>query len=878
LQSMINLLWEAVSAALRPDNPMVFRDFRREMRKPKLFLTITVMAVAALFMLVAGLGIIFLAKNNSTFWRRELGGNADLDFVIACSAFQFWFILYASRSRVQGMLAKEAALDGMTSFLMLPVKRLELVAKCSVYPALIAMVMSLLLLPVYIASVALNGLQWGELFTLYTVYLLISINVPAFAQPALSGTVASQLATPGEDSTGETSRRGSSLLSGDRAGRFLKGGGSVAAVPAAVFYMLYLLVSSITGSLAAEIATIEKYVPARVVELLPSFVFSMPLICARLFSAPLEFFSFRLPPILPIAGLVLLSRGLQAIRTSNYLSVGNRRDLADLDAFVTHRRATAWLYWAAALTVAGYLWAPFVRDVTPGNIFGARFPKATGFDSFVVMAALFCIYWTALRASKLGGWLRPRRTDNGASVTRRAGIRFLAGPAIQVGTFVLTCAILSGTFGILAPIVQLLSTLLIIGGAFALSCVGLSSLHPILTISGAGLLVVSAVLNRVDGPFLASPTLAMFRMVFDAGFQHKGLPLCVPVNLLLGVAGFGARSLIFQIRKVARDPEVPGIDPTIVGDEPFSEKETMRDGKRNKYGTRDTLHARLMRPISKLIDNPMTIRDLRAWLRSSFNMEAYITALAMATIAAIALMIWIPKSHQDFDAGLLSTPDRWANSHLPIAALNMIIMFDIVLAGVLALHGAYSALTYSFGTDRRKSTLAFLFTSPMTDQQIARGRCLSVILFCGLPLYCAIAFGLVFAALLCLLTRDFTPLIAASEYMAAEVVLFAPTALISLALGTMYPNIAASRLGGCVRGIVTACLIYVGAMVCVAVFAILRIIFPGSGVEVNILTGFFGLAIISFAAVGIGFVTYALILTTIKAMRKGNVEANIAVH
>ena len=887
MRSMINQFWDALKSALRPDNPMIFRDFRRELRKPRLFLTVTILAISILFLLVSGLGLIYIGKNNPTQWHTNLGGNADLNFVIACSTFHFWFIVYTSKTRIHGMLAKEAALDGMTSLLMLPMNRLELVLKSLAYPSLTGLMVSVLLLPIYIASVALNGLTWAELFALYALFALVSISVPVFVHPALSGNIAGELSTPGEDKTGATSARSGGIFSQDKVKRAVRGGTSIVSIPAGMYIVLFVLVGMITGNLSAAIQTVSKYVPPHILELVPGFVFTLPMLCARLFGYPLGWFAFQLPPVIPILVITFVFRALQALKTSHYLSIGTRRELPTLPTYLPYRKSCRVLLYCTVITACGYLWPAYIRDrMLLGHISG-QLATGSALGAFVTLTWTLAVFWTVFRFCRLGDWMSKRSDARGVQITGHTALRFAAEPCIVTVIGVLTCMLLSGDFKIGVTAWKIMGTQTLVGAAFAFSSFALCRITPWLLVPGGVATVCISLFSQNQALLAFSPTMTIMShigvtagpvaaAITSSQRLPAGIPACTVLCTALGALSFAAYAAVSRMKKSASAIEFSSVlDPTLVGDEPFSDPAD-RAGQKASSGREDDIQHRIVAAVQRFVDNPMTIRDLRAWLRSGFKLEVIVALAVCAVIAIIAVMVWLPATVPPAE---WLVPDFAAQSDpLMIAGkLSALLVITIGIMFMAAFSSAFRAINFSFASDRRRSTLAFVFTSPMTDAEVTRGRCLSVVLYCGAPIYACFVFGLFFTIVLCAATGSLQPLVSIL-WLLLPFILFVPTCLVSVALGSMYPNLTASRAGGCLRSVANMGILYIGSLIAFLLYSIIYSIMGGSGASAAtyaiLVTG----AVLGGAAVGISLLAYMLILATLRAMRKGNVDNNIAVH
>ena len=266
---------------------------------------------------------------------------------------------------------REASLDGLTSLLMLPMSRLSLVLQAAAYPWIAAATVAILLLPIYIFCVGLDGMTWPELASLYTLFGIASVALPGFRRPALSGSIAATMLNQAIDNP-NTEPDATKLpfpanpVVGQDSGRRSRW---VGVIPA-----FFILLSIFAGFGRGQIyGALADYVPDSILSLVPSSIISLPFMTARVLITPFAFFRWTVIPLPIVTTLVLVSKYLSLVRTSEFLSVGMYRDLASLATYRPRRTAELGFQMVLVLVSVGFMWAWVPSSRQRPELFSVKF-------------------------------------------------------------------------------------------------------------------------------------------------------------------------------------------------------------------------------------------------------------------------------------------------------------------------------------------------------------------------------------------------------------------------------------------------------------------------------------------------------------------------
>ena len=813
-----------------------------------------------------------------------VGGDYGTALAISFSGIHFWFIFRTSRSRIDGMLTREAALDGMTSLLMLPTNRMELVLQSAIYPTFCALMMAVLLLPVYLFCVGLGGLTWLELISLYGMYTLAAVATPVFSQPALSGSVSASVTNPSEGPDTATSGTHRKSMLGLTFKKGVNAAATLAALPVMLFLFVATILAVISNGALQPFSGLAPYLPHGVIQLLPSMVISFPLIIARVMAEPLTWFGMHLCPLVPATLLVLAARALFTIRTAQFLSVGQYRELATLDTYRQWRTAMGLLFFAAALTVTGYLWPWAVRDGGAAGLVqmpGTALSEA-GLRCFVYCVSFAAAVWTIISSARIGNWMRA--TEEGTVVAKRlhlrATARFLLLPTMSAAAFMAVCLVLSGSLHVPAGTFTFEAHMAVITLVSSAAVWAICRVHPALMVVGFITTPTALYSTPSIKPLLyLSPTIGLLRQASSGsiGLQTNvksplfGTQAVQPWLLslsLLAVAMGVLGQVIFKVRAKA-DLDMPALDPTEIGEEVFQDSSgSSLSGNDSTAGKSSVLSEKFVLKLQRFLDNAVLTRDLRSWLRKRFT-SSNMLLIVIATLALIAITIlWVPE---------LSTPGTTLARSLdpdgPSQSIPHIIAQLIGCCNVgmwlLGFRGGYTALPYAFGLDRRKTTLGFLLTTPLSTFEIVLGRAIAITIVCGAPLMYLMFVGMALCIPFAVLTHSVACFYTAFTAMGSVFLLFGAMSMASLALGTMFPNLLAVKFNGCIRLVILWFLLTIISIVS----AIISLVFKTFDLNENY--GWAGYIIISSVVILVGF---SLTMMALQGMRKGDIDTKIAVH
>jgi hypothetical protein len=334
--------------------------------------------------------------------------------------------------------------------------------------------------------------------------------------------------------------------------------------------------------------------------------------------------------------------------------------------------------------------------------------------------------------------------------------------------------------------------------------------------------------------------------------------------LVMGMLG----QVIFKVRSKP-DEDMPALDPAEVGEEAFQDTSARATlSSDGAPGQAATLAEKFVLKLQRFIDNAVLTRDLRSWLRKRFT-SSNMLLVAVATLALIAITIlWLPW---------LSSPgSSLARSLDPDGAPDSVQHTIAQLIGccnvgmwLLGIRGGYAALPYAFGLDRRKTTLGFLLTTPMSTFEIVLGRAIAIAVVCGAPLIYLMTVGIALCIPFVAFTHNLACFYTTFTAMGSVFLLFGAMSMASLALGTMFPNLLAVKFNGCIRLIILWFLLTVISIVSAIVSAAFK------AFDLNETFGWAGYIVLSIVVI-LG--AFSFTMMSLQGMRKGDIDTKIAVH
>lgn len=862
------------------DNPLAIRDARREFRRNRVFNAILALCIALLVIGVVGASILSLLLTYIHHVPDWLGGHFGTALAILVSGIHFWWVARAAQSRVDGMLMREAALDGMTSLLMLPMSRLSLVLHAAVYPWMSAIWVSVLLLPVYVFCVGIDGMRWDELLALYTLFALTGVAMPAFRRPALSGNVAATMLNQATDDTTGEAETGRSFLRkrGARAG-------FSAVTTIGVIPLFFVLLAMMAGFGGLPFAALSRYVPESILSLVPSCIISLPFMAARAMVTPFPFFQWSADPLPFVVFLVLGYKYIGLVRTSEFLSVGQYRNLVMVPSYRPRRSAELAHKLLTVVIAAGYLWTWAIRDNGIG--FLALHPSATdsGAQGLLFLALFVAGAWGVVRAGLVGLWMNvfsaPKETRR--TVTWRSALAYCLSPFLYLLGITLICLLVGGDLSEVAGAVPMAGQIIAIELAAMVLNFGLRRLTGSYGVVGCLITAMPIVWfgnSRVRFLVLLSPTLGAIGQGprHLLGLSDPGGPLSgarpytqwiaaeAGLGLVLCLMGWLV-SLAIRRRRPADDAERLDedefdlvYDPTTLGKEVFADTQQQR---RDALSQSDSaLSISIVQAIERCVDNAIVTRDLRARLRSRVSGPKFVTIFMVTISLCAAIGAWMPALFLPGSGFSELMYGSTVTGSLLQKMANLQGCFYIALPIAAFLCG-YAVLPRAFGLDKRKNTLLFLLTTPMSTWAIVSGKAFALLFTGGAAIwFCAI---LSFA--LCVPISAMTGSVVAFAWWVAvfgsTLVAYAATGTVMLALGSLFPDLTSLRLNGCVRLLVLY-FVYMALSLVVGVLGILASIYHVSG----------SVMWASLAGLGCAVIAISMMITVgaITGMRKGDID------
>lgn len=751
------------------DNPFVPKERRRDTKR--FFPLITFCWMCGILLLVGGLlyAIIVFAKLQLHRIPRAMGGDFGTALCIIVSGIQIHFISGASRKHTYMAWVSEIAQDTLSSLLMLPCSAFKIVVQMMQYPWLVAMRLPIAMLPVYVLCVALEGITWVELFSLYLVFALIALSTPILLTPILNESAAIALMPIAKQSL--FANRGASIVQpGVAQAQNIKRSRSAMSVLSIYFSLIpFALAFSAfrRGGSSNLMISVNQYIPPHITDLLFSVIISWPLMLARLFITPLDWYGTPVIPILFILPLYLLNRYGLITRVSEMLSSGAFRDLPLQATYRPRMRMAFWLRNTWYFVIIGYFWKFLVVHNNIGYL-GQAVVGGGGLGGMLTLIMTVTAFFMITRAALLGYYLyTPLRSGERyilCQTTLKNGVWWVMKLAVTgVGLYLLACLV-SRTHPFPATVkgvtpnlcLQMLASMsLATVGALFSFCFSrllgsLSNYLRILLFSALIGCIVVTVSPDIQSNLQAQPPLGTFilqaipkllylqilsplmAVIFQGRANIFGITpyfnyiTFLSFNLIAAGVCF-ALVRAFQPGESKQAPEgafVVTLDPTQVGAEAFNDPK--RDSK-EAVGRKDTPTVlRLIRAIQSIYDNAIITKEMRSRLRGLLAKGTIISGFIVAVVLTVACF------HQEVArfirifggvSFLLAGPSNGSNSEVLMGLLGILFIFYWI--GMIVVGFTTSSAFY---TEVQKSTLAFLLTTPMSSLHILLGKWFGILL------------------------------------------------------------------------------------------------------------------------------------------------------
>lgn len=799
------------------DNPFVARERRRDVKRrqpTKLFAW-----MAGTLLILGGLGLwgirAMMGSRIHIPW--FIGGDVATALCILLVGLHAPFIASSAQTRATLLLAQEAHRDTLSSLLLLPMSPFHMLVQTAIYPWLFGMRTALVLLPLYVFFVALNGISWLDLLMLYLVFAMIAVAFPLWRRPMLSETALvvapTQASLGAQANLAQTAMGTNQTAATPGAQATVAGGGNANGSWVALVYMLPMFLTFFAFVSARGPAGIHDvlsvYFPEPLLRLMMPSILSWPLLIARGLITPLDWFGWHVPPLPFVLIFFCANRYLQLVRTSEFLGVGTYRDLAQQPTYLPRRRVEGALRIAQLFVLTGYLW---IWMVTNG---GLRFlvqqsaktsPAAAGLTGFVYLLVFATILRGLYRTAQLGNWQRGVKAARLAvrSVSLKAAARYLAEPFVFCALFLMACALIARVNPMTPFLWTLTGQMLAIGLAGMLLNYGTSRLVGqftsllalalmiswVVLLSGYNILLVrplayfSATLGLV---FLNHAPWNQIGPLFEPNTVWWRWPLeCGCVGLILTLTAVAMR---IHVSAVLPENVVPTVlDPTRVGEEAFADPPVTLKGERPKLA--DTpLVLRLIETLQRFWDNAVLVKELRVRLRGKLELasvRAIAIILLVVTITGYQGLPAIPELFGGVLSRALFGQDTIGGAIL--SCFYLVLLLRALIGGFVTFQ--------AFMVERDKSTLGFVLMTPMSATSIVMGK-MAGMLMPGAIFLASLGVWTLILSLVNLPTLGLITLEIWGGMMLSAVMLIVTFGMLSLALASIFPKIP-MQYAGCV--------------------------------------------------------------------------------
>ncbi len=734
----MHLLTPDHEAALRDpltwrDNPFVRREAQRDRKRKQPYKQLVWMCITLLILCGLaywGLWQIILSAEGVPWF---LGGDLGTAICALIAGVHVYFVMGASTKHTLALFTQEAARQTLSHLLLLPITPFQFLLQAMVYPWLVAMRTGILLLPVYVLCVGLGGVSWGDLLMLYVVFGIVAISIPLWRRPALSDAVASGQVSP-QPQQNNTGMMGATAGTQNPNATAATGQANSGAQGGWSMLLFIPMIISFIGAMssgrgmAGWYTDLKEYIPESVLVLLPSSMLSWPLLLARAFVSPFDWYGSGIIPLPFVLFSILAGRYLQLVRTAEYLQVGTYRDLALLSTYLPRRKWETIFRVVNLFILIGYLWKWLVWR---GGLSWIAGSSTSGLEGFLFVLLLVGIGQMLWRAGMVGRWLNAVKVPENATVLSKMSfgstLRFLVFPVAQVLLLFALCCLVGHTSPFSASVFALGGKMLAIGFAGALLGIGSTRIFGIFAYLGLGIIPLAGYDYTYRFLLYLSPTynlLSLSKIVLSSVVKstnapffwlHSVLAMLVPGLILTGL---GLAILQWKRKKIVVPEDILRLDPTRYGMEIWLDATTVTATTNAK--TESPVARRLVEFVQKIWDNAVGIKELRVGWRGKFAARSLQgTFLTYAVITGVGLFA-VPILPQAIRGGIAEfTMGMFAN---PTAKLLAAIIGYWYIPMFFSCAAAGLSLLLAYSGERDKSTLGFLLITPMRPTSIVVGK------------------------------------------------------------------------------------------------------------------------------------------------------------
>jgi hypothetical protein len=809
------------------DNPLARREARRDRKRRQPFKAYAWMLGTMSVPFGAMLWLIGRLHDSGGGVPWYLGGAAGTALCVSVCGIHSWFISAAMRKHTATLIWQEASRNTLPGLLTLPAPPFQLLFQTALYPWIAAMRLALAGLPFYLFAFAAGGLTARDLLMLYIVFSLTSLGFAGWNRPILTGSptlvlpVAAGSQTPGAQQNAATAQTG-------------QAGGQQAvgwAFLVPVFVMAFVMPALMTGGTRGLYSNLRQYAPDSVLQLLPTFLFSWPLLVARSLVTAFDWFGWHVLPLPFVLLFTLAGRYLNLVKSSEFLSVGTYRDLATQPTYAARRVWEQRYRFALLFVVTGYLWKWAIVNGALAFLAsrGSKGPPAP--LAAFAFALLFVTIWRWLgRVRALAGWQHAsgRKPKTPPLVIPRVRARsaalYVLSLPLAAGAYYLACCLLSRTPPFPPDVAALAGKMAAIAIAAAILQYAMIRATGVLPVLPGMILVALVAFGPPESrPLMVlSPALGMLALGPPSALGLVRFGAAPPPGLValfatpspwwtwpLACGAAGAIAAVWiPVRKTFRAAEnvvtqVPAptavaVDPAAVGPEVYYD--ALFEKKDTDAKSETPAGLRLLNAATRLSDNAVAIKEMRARLRGRLS-PALIRGSAFGFGIITILLLGSPRFTLGLGGGLaqlLYGPLRGATAQ---TAASMLSIYYLLMAW-FAVSAGLGIMPQAFAPEREKSTLGFLLMTPMRTRSIVAGKTLG--LLCGASTsVLLLAFATL--ALTLLFSPAIGPLVALSVWARAVTValtLMASMGFLAVGIAALFPrSINQAGCGGALVGL-----------------------------------------------------------------------------
>lgn len=729
------------------DNPFLHRTVRGESRRATIFWRMFTLIVIMGGIFLACLYLIHQFPRPINAFSRSMLGVPAFGLVAMILPFIQIIAVMSVRSVVSPSLIVEARRQTLDGLLSTPMRPAEMLLAMTTGPTIVALLVSLSALPIYVLLMQLGGMEATDILSLYLLLAALAFAPPTYTLPALAGGASpEQAALLAKAQQGRPDRQ--QAFTGSGVGFFW-------------FFYLSIFWSRLpTGNVIAHL-TAPLAMPHGPIQML--VVVTWPYTLVKLLLQPLPFYQISLPTLVYLLPLTFAGKISAMLSTAASLTASTTSEIVRTPIFRRHAAIALWRRRILLLCIVGYAWRISIVSGDAAAVLGRA--SGAGWDEAGLLTIFCGLSLLAMYGRSAAMHTMSRKTKRLVTprlVARRAMRRVirplkaalllfgavcllawdspftmatgktlgnLALAAVAILTYGVGAKALFSVFVTRRKIAALPQWLLLLGMPLApLSAIWLSG--PAVHIAALSPLGVWLMLFPCAQNWLLSTSIGLLRA--------PGWPFVDQISFFEAAAAPTVAGLLFLriAYSLQRAPATaPRAEATLTGAADALAVAPQKPPVRSAPVTNAERTAALMAWITKRVDNPLFIREVRAQTRSGawfqwLQLTPFIVLALQAATVVYPDMVGVTASGLGWFR-FFDVPGMSATLATPLAfvALAGGVMTIQIYTNLLRLAPVTEAMLQR---DQQRGVLGAILLTPLKTRQIFWGMLLGQCALAGL--------------------------------------------------------------------------------------------------------------------------------------------------